>query len=127
MVTIGDVAPRTSRRRLRLAVILVVVLGVPCLVSSLAAGWDLPEVVATGVCPPAPPDIPAYPCSAQEYLLRMTVGPWALAGHTLIWWSWAALVGTAWLLVALLLRATRAAGPPVTLGRVIYDSTRRIE
>src|SRR3989304_4433976 len=99
MVTIGGVGPRAPRRRLRLAVILVVVLGVPCLVSSLAAGWDLPEVVATGVCPPAPPDIPAYPCSAQEYLLRMTVGPWALAGHILIWCTLAAIVVTAWLLV----------------------------
>ena len=119
----GDVAPRTSRRRLRLAVILVVVaLGLPCLVSSLAAGWDLPAVVATGVC-----DIPAYPCSPQEFLLRMTVGPWALAGHILHWWSWAALVGPALLLVAILLRAKGAAGSPATPGRVVYDSTRRIE
>ncbi len=94
----------------------------PCLVSSLAAGWGLPAVVATGVC-----DIPAYPCSPQEYLLRMTVGPWAFAGHILIWCIWAALVGTAWLLVALRLRAKGAAGSPATPGRVVYDSTRRIE
>ena len=57
----------------------------------------------------------------------MTVGPWALAGHTLIWWSWAALVGTAWLLVVLLLRVKGTAGSPATPDRVVYDSTRRIE
>jgi len=97
-------------------------LAVPCLVSCLAAGWGPPAVVATGVC-----DVPAYPCPPQEYLLWMTVGPRALAGHILIWCTWAALVRRAWPLVALLLRAKGAAGSPPTPGRVVYDSTRRIE
>ena len=109
-----DVALRISRLRLRQAVILVIVLGVPCLISSLAAGWGLPAVVATGVCPAAPPDIPAYPCSPQEYILRMTVGPWALPGHILIWCTWAALVGMAWLLVAILSREKARRRPPAT-------------
>jgi len=84
---------------------------VPSLVSLVAAGWGLPEVVATGMCPPAPPDIPAYPCSAQEYLLRMTLGPWALAGHIFVWSAWMSLVGATWAVVHFLRGRKRAPNP----------------
>lgn len=62
---------------------------VPPLMMSLA--WILPGAIAvgqTGTCPPAPPDIPAYSCSLGEYLLRMTVGTWALMGHLVTWMAW---------------------------------------
>lgn len=54
------------------------------------------DVLRTGQCPPAPPDIPAYACTPVEYLARMLFGPFALIGNlTLCCGSWAllALVG----------------------------------
>ena len=72
---------------------------VPCLASALLAGWGLPGVIATGMCPAAPTDIPAYPCTPGEYLLRMTVGPWALPGHIIVWCGWISLTAVAWFAV----------------------------
>ena len=49
-----------------------------------------------GMCPPAPPDIPAYPCTRLEYMERMTLGFWALAAHIVIlipWLSMCAILG----------------------------------
>lgn len=89
---------------------LIPALGIPCLISVLAVGPGLLGVVASGTCPPAPPDIPAYPCSPLDYVLRMTLGPWALPGHLFIWISSLALVGAAWLLVVLLRRAVGPKG-----------------
>lgn len=54
--------------------------------------WGLPEVVETGMCPAAPPDIPAYACTPGEYILRMTFGPWALIGHMMVWMAWCGIV-----------------------------------
>lgn len=62
---------------------------VPPLLMSLS--WILPgaiEVIQTGTCPPALPDIPAHPCSLPQYLTRMTIGLWALMGHLATWMSW---------------------------------------
>lgn len=61
----------------------------PPLLMSLS--WILPgaiTVIQSGTCPPAPPDIPAHPCSLGQYLIRMTVGVWALMGHLLTWMAW---------------------------------------
>jgi hypothetical protein len=57
----------------------------------MSFAWVIPgamTVVQTGICPPSPPDIPAYPCSLGEYLFRMTFGIWALTAHLLTWISW---------------------------------------
>lgn len=62
---------------------------VPPLLMSLS--WIFPgalTVLQTGMCPPAPPDIPAHPCSLGQYLTRMTVGSWALLGHLVTWMAW---------------------------------------
>lgn len=102
-----------SNGRLRLSPLwLVLALGIPCLASSLLAGWGLPAVVASGMCPPAPADIATYPCSPLEYVLRMTLGPWALAGHLTIWFLWLSLTAVVWLAFTFLLRPTRAAVRP---------------
>jgi len=62
---------------------------VPPLLISLSWIWPgAVEVIQTGTCPPAPPDIPAQPCSLTQYLLRMTVGVWALMGHLATWMAW---------------------------------------
>lgn len=74
-------------------------LAIPCVVSALTVVWGLPAVLATGMCPPAPPDIPAYPCTPWDYLARMTVGFWALAGHMTFFCSWAGLTAITWLIV----------------------------
>ncbi|HLE23619.1 MAG TPA: hypothetical protein VI701_04855, partial [Anaerolineales bacterium] len=116
---------RTSRSRLRPAAIwILAALAVPCLVSSLAAVWGLPAVVATGVCPAAPPDIPAYPCSPQGFLLRMTLGPGALAGHLIIGCAWLGLTGTIWLVVAPLHPAQAHRGAATRPARRIHNHTR---
>lgn len=65
---------------------------VPILVSLGTVLAGLPDVVQTGMCPPAPTDIPAYPCTPGEYILRMTLGPWAVLGHILIWLVWSGLL-----------------------------------
>ena len=71
---------------------------VPLLVSTLVIGWGLPGVAATGMCPAAPPDIAAYTCTAPQYLLRMSLGPWALPGHLVLWGLWLGGVGAVWLI-----------------------------
>ena len=70
---------------------------IPPLVMSVA--WLLPGAIAviqTGTCPPAPPDIPAYPCSLAEYLWRMTFGLWALMAHLVTWIAWIAFNFVLW-------------------------------
>jgi hypothetical protein len=57
----------------------------------MSLSWILSGAIAvleTGTCPPAPPDIPATPCSLGEYLLRMALGVWALMGHLMTWMFW---------------------------------------
>lgn len=63
----------------------------PLLTSAGVVLWGLPEVLATGQCPGAPTDVAAYPCGPAEYILRMTLGPWALMGHTAMWAGWGAV------------------------------------
>jgi hypothetical protein len=65
---------------------------VPLLISIGIVAAGVPEVVSTGMCPAAPPDVPAYPCTVRDYLLRMTVGPWALMGHFAVWSAWCGVV-----------------------------------
>ncbi|WP_204141843.1 hypothetical protein [Halomicronema sp. CCY15110] len=79
-----------------IALFLLSMLGPPLLMS---LSWILPGAIAviqTGSCPPAPPDIPAYPCSLGQYLVRMTVGAWALMGHLLTWMAWFAVNFVLW-------------------------------
>jgi len=85
---------------------------VPSLLSFLAIGSGLPAVLATGMCPAAPPDIPAYACSAPDYLLRMAFGPWAMAGHIFIWCVSGVLVTLGWLAVRVLGRPRGSTTPP---------------
>jgi hypothetical protein len=91
---------------------LIPALGIPALLSLLAAGWGLPGVLASGMCPPAPPDIPAYPCSPLDYVLRVTLGPWALPGHLLIWITSLSLMAASWLLVGTFRRKARLTNWP---------------
>jgi hypothetical protein len=120
--------PSALQGRLRPTVIgFSIAVAIPCLFSALGAGWGLPAVVATGMCPPAPPDIPAYPCLPLDYLLRMTVGPWALAGHLFIWCAWAGLAATAWLVLHLFLRPRYAPGSTTSPEPPTPENMRRIE
>ncbi len=81
-------------RRWRSAVLaLALWMGPPATVSLILVGSGLPSVLQTGLCPPAPPDIPSYPCTAFDYLLRMTVSPFALMGHIAVGIAWSALLG----------------------------------
>ena len=45
-------------------------------------------VAQTGVCPPAPTDVLPRACSVGDYVLRMTLSPWAIVGHLFIWMGW---------------------------------------
>jgi hypothetical protein len=120
--------PSALQGRLRPTVIgLSIAVAIPCLFSALAAGWGLPGVVATGLCPPAPLDIPAYPCSPSDYLLRMTVGPWALAGHLFIWCAWAGMAATALFILHFYLRPRRAAGSTTIPEPPTPENLRRTE
>lgn len=88
--------PRSHRIRLWLWLFVLSML-LPPLAMSIA--WILPGAIAviqTGTCPPAPPDIPAHACSLGEYLLRMTVGVWALMGHLVTWMAWFAVNFVLW-------------------------------
>lgn len=66
----------------------------PLLVEAAVIGPELAEVVATGMCPPAPTDIPAAPCTPGEYLQRVLFGVWSLPFHVLVWGGWTVLLGT---------------------------------
>jgi hypothetical protein len=72
----------------------------PALVSLVSIVSGLPAVLETGLCPPAPPDIPAYPCTAIEYVARMAVGPWALMGHLAVVLVWTVFLGSVLSIVA---------------------------
>ena len=70
-------AARTQRRHGRWLVALGL-LGPVVLLSAISAP-ELAEVWRTGLCPPAPTDIPAYPCGPLEYLwTRVLFNPWAV-------------------------------------------------
>ncbi len=82
-----------DRRRLSPLLLLGVWLFPPLVVSLALVAVGLPRVLQTGLCPGAPPDIPAYACTPYDYLLRMTLGPWALAGHLTLALAWTFVVG----------------------------------
>jgi hypothetical protein len=50
------------------------------------------EVAQTGICPPVPPDIPAYPCTPRDYIVRMTLGPWTFPMQLLLLFGWIGVV-----------------------------------
>ena len=52
-------------------------------------------VLRTGMCPAAPPEVQAYPCSAWAYLVRMSVGPSAQAGQAAVFLLWALFLASA--------------------------------
>lgn len=79
---------QTMNRGRTLALILVLWAAPPLAVSLASILPGLAAVLQTGMCPAAPPDISAYPCTAYEYLARMTVGPWALFGHLTLAGAW---------------------------------------
>ncbi len=41
-----------------------------------------------GICPAAPTDIPAYPCSFEEFLMRIFFSPWAIMASMMIFPFW---------------------------------------
>ena len=41
-----------------------------------------------GICPAAPTDIPAYPCSFEEFLIRIFFSPWAIMATVIIFPFW---------------------------------------
>ena len=114
----GMPSPTPRRRFAASARWLMLAMAVPCLVSLLMAGWGLPAVVSTGLCPPAPPDILAYPCTPLDYVMRMTLGPWSFIGHVLIWMVWWGLVGAAWLLVFLVQSRWKQGRTPIKYRRI---------
>lgn len=66
---------------------------------------DLAGVAQSGICPSAPPDIPPYPCTVGEYLLRMTLGPWALIGNLFVCCGWWVILGVGLGMLLLVRRA----------------------
>ena len=86
---LGSNATSRSRRWPKWTWLFLLSMVLPPLLMSTA--WILPgalQVLQTGTCPPAPPDIPPHPCSLGTYLIRMTVGLWALMGQLATWLSW---------------------------------------
>jgi hypothetical protein len=41
-----------------------------------------------GICPAAPTDIPSYPCTFEEFLMRIFFSPWAIMGIMMIYPFW---------------------------------------
>jgi hypothetical protein len=80
--------------------------------ASILAG--LPAVLDTGMCPAAPPDVAAYPCGIDDYLARMTVGPWALIGHVTVAGVWTVCLSSVLAVVALGRMTRRRYGVTVT-------------
>jgi hypothetical protein len=111
----GSRMPPTSRSpRLQLWLgLFLLSMFVPPLLMSVAWIWPgAVTVIQTGTCPPAPPDIPAYPCSLGEYLARMTWGAWALMAHLITWMAWVVVNFILWgvgLLAIALYRHVRSA------------------
>ena len=66
----------------------------PILISFSMMYKGLVKVIQTGMCPPAPTDIPAYACSVSDYIYRMTVGGFAIIGNIIIVLTWFAFVGS---------------------------------
>ncbi|HET7011000.1 MAG TPA: hypothetical protein VFI11_09515, partial [Anaerolineales bacterium] len=73
----------------------------PLVIGGAFIASGLVEVLRLGMCPPAPPDIAAYPCTASDYILRMSLGPWALVGHITIFSVWGAVLAGVLLVRAL--------------------------
>ena len=69
----------------------------PLLVIGVTIAGGLIDVITTGQCPAAPPDIPPYPCSVGEYLIRMVFGFWALMGVMVIGIGWLIIDVVLWL------------------------------
>lgn len=80
---------------------------VPLLLSLGPVAAGLPQVMDSGMCPAAPTDIPPYPCTPREYLLRMTLGPWAMMGHVVIWTAWCVVLFVVGLIVVVARRIPR--------------------
>ncbi|MEL6179801.1 MAG: hypothetical protein AAFS10_12655, partial [Myxococcota bacterium] len=54
----------------------------PLLPGVLLSAEEIMDVAQTGMCPPAPTDIPAYPCSVIEFIVtRVIFNPWAFVLH----------------------------------------------
>ena len=82
---------------IRLGVAFVLSIWIPPLLfigTHLIAG--VIQVSQTGMCPSAPPDIPAYACSVGDYLGRMTFGFWALMGNITVVIAWALIDMCLW-------------------------------
>ncbi|MCA9980844.1 MAG: hypothetical protein KDD89_08425 [Anaerolineales bacterium] len=65
----------------------------PFLLSAALIYPDWQAVRATGMCPAAPPDIPPYPCTPNEFLTRMVAGPFAVMGFMILCLSWGVMWG----------------------------------
>lgn len=76
----------------RLAVILAIILVPPALVFAWQLLDGVGAVMKTRQCPPAPPDVPAYPCSVFSYLQQRALGGWAVAGLLLMLVEWMVLL-----------------------------------
>jgi hypothetical protein len=70
------------------------------------------------MCPAGPPDVVAYPCAPLHYVARMTLGPWALMGHVIVWTVWWALLGMTWILITAARAGSSRAGRPTNHWRL---------
>jgi len=84
--------PPTARNWLNILAWLGVLLVPPVLINVWLLLPGVIQVNKTGICPPAPPDIPAYPCTVGDYIFRMTLGPWALPAQLLLLFAWIGVV-----------------------------------
>jgi hypothetical protein len=79
----------------------------------------LPAVVASGM-PAGASGHTGLSLFPLDYMLRMTFGPWALAGHLVLWCTWAGLVAAVGLMVYVVRRSRttqRGLPPSLTLNK----------
>ena len=84
--------PHNQSRLPKLAAWMGILLVPPLLINVFILLPGALHVAQTGICPAAPPDLPAYPCSVENYVIRMTLGPWALPGQLLLLFGWIGVV-----------------------------------
>ena len=77
----------------QLALLLVLMIVPPFVIHFTLIAGELFEVVQTGQCPAAPPDISAYKCTGLEFYSRMLFGGFAFVGTALIFIVWQPILG----------------------------------
>ena len=83
---------QNQRGWLRIIAWLGLLLAPPILINILILLPGALQVAQTGICPATPPDLVAYPCGVEDYVMQMTLEPWALPGQLLLLFGWMGIV-----------------------------------